>query len=112
MKLINPANKRKYCVIVVGTGSAVEAATMAELGYEELNFCYQDSPRRSQHSSPVCINGENYQSDGGVFSALLRHRQGGDFRSREGNVYRLEGQQSHHRQCAQEFLGEITVVCL
>ena len=54
MKLINPANKRKYRVIVVGTGlaGASAAATMAELGYEVLNFCYQDSPRRSaQHRS-------------------------------------------------------------
>ena len=94
MKLINPANKRKYRVIVVGTGlaGASAAATMAELGYEVLNFCYQDSPRRAHSiAAQGGINAaKNYQNDGdSIFRLFYDTVKGGDFRSREPNVYRL-----------------------
>ena len=94
MKLINPANKRKYRVIVVGTGlaGASAAATMAELGYEVLNFCYQDSARRAHSiAAQGGINAaKNYQNDGdSTFRLFYDTVKGGDFRSREANVYRL-----------------------
>src|SRR5258708_22818322 len=94
MKLVNPANKRKYTVIVVGTGLAggAAAATLAELGYNVLNFCYQDSPRRAHSiAAQGGINAaKNYQGDGdSVFRLFYDTVKGGDFRSREGNVYRL-----------------------
>jgi succinate dehydrogenase / fumarate reductase flavoprotein subunit len=94
MKLVNPANKRKYTVIVVGTGLAggSAAATMAELGYNVKAFCYQDSPRRAHSiAAQGGINAaKNYQNDGdSVYRLFYDTVKGGDFRSRESNVYRL-----------------------
>jgi len=94
MKLVNPANKRKYNVIVVGTGLAggAAAATMGELGYNVQAFCYQDTARRA-HSigAQGGINAaKNYQNDGdSIFRLFFDTVKGGDFRSRESNVYRL-----------------------
>ena len=93
-KLVNPANKRKYQIIVVGTGlaGASAAASLAELGYNVKNFCYQDSPRRAHSiAAQGGINAaKNYQSDGdSVFRLFYDTVKGGDFRSREANVYRL-----------------------
>ncbi|SHJ41946.1 succinate dehydrogenase subunit A [Rubritalea squalenifaciens DSM 18772] len=93
-KLINPANKRKYTVIVVGSGLAggAAAATMSELGYKVKCFCYQDSPRRAHSiAAQGGINAaKNYQNDGdSVFRLFYDTIKGGDFRSREANVYRL-----------------------
>ena len=94
MKLVNPANKRKFDVIVVGSGLAggAAAATMAELGYNVRCFCYQDSPRRAHSiAAQGGINAaKNYQNDGdSVFRLFYDTVKGGDFRSREANVYRL-----------------------
>ncbi len=94
MKLVNPANKRKYKVIVVGSGLAggAAAASMAELGYDVACFCYQDSPRRAHSiAAQGGINAaKNYQNDGdSVFRLFYDTIKGGDFRSREANVYRL-----------------------
>ncbi|MBF0440604.1 MAG: fumarate reductase/succinate dehydrogenase flavoprotein subunit [Oligoflexales bacterium] len=94
MKLVNPTNKRKYRIIVVGTGlaGASAAASMAELGYEVLAFCFQDSPRRAHSiAAQGGINAaKNYQNDGdSVFRLFYDTVKGGDFRSREANVYRL-----------------------
>lgn len=94
MKLVNPANKRKYTVIVVGTGlaGASAAATMAELGYNVKSFCYQDSPRRAHSvAAQGGINAaKNYQNDGdSVFRLFYDTVKGGDYRAREANVYRL-----------------------
>jgi succinate dehydrogenase / fumarate reductase flavoprotein subunit len=94
MKLVNPANKRKYTVIVVGTGLAggAAAASMAELGYDVLAFCYQDSPRRAHSiAAQGGINAaKNYQNDGdSVWRLFYDTVKGGDFRAREANVYRL-----------------------
>ena len=93
-KLVNPANKRKYEVIVVGTGlaGASAAASMAELGYNVKSFCIQDSPRRAHSiAAQGGINAaKNYQNDGdSVFRLFYDTIKGGDFRSREANVYRL-----------------------
>ena len=93
-KLINPANKRKFSAIVVGSGLAGGAATatMAELGYNVSCFCYQDSPRRAHSiSAQGGINAaKNYQNDGdSVFRLFYDTIKGGDFRSREANTYRL-----------------------
>ncbi len=93
-KLVNPANKRKYHVIVVGTGLAggAAAATLAELGYNVSSFCYQDSPRRAHSiAAQGGINAaKNYQNDGdSVYRLFYDTIKGGDFRSREANVYRL-----------------------
>jgi len=93
-KLINPANKRKYSIIIVGTGlaGASAAATMAELGYHVKVFCYQDSPRRAHSiAAQGGINAaKNYQNDGdSVFRLFYDTVKGGDFRSREANVHRL-----------------------
>ena len=93
-KLVNPANKRKYTVIVVGSGlaGASAAATLAELGYNVLCFCFQDSPRRAHSiAAQGGINAaKNYQNDGdSVFRLFYDTVKGGDFRSREPNVYRL-----------------------
>jgi succinate dehydrogenase / fumarate reductase flavoprotein subunit len=94
MKLVNPANKRKYSVIVVGSGLAggAAAASMAELGYNVKVFCYQDSPRRAHSiAAQGGINAaKNYQNDGdSVFRLFYDTVKGGDFRAREANVYRL-----------------------
>ncbi|MBI3132182.1 MAG: fumarate reductase/succinate dehydrogenase flavoprotein subunit [Acidobacteria bacterium] len=94
MKLVNPANKRKYKVIVVGSGlaGAAAAASMAELGYEVECFCYQDSPRRAHSiAAQGGINAaKNYRNDGDSIRRLFYDTiKGGDFRAREANVYRL-----------------------
>jgi succinate dehydrogenase / fumarate reductase flavoprotein subunit len=94
MKLVNPANKRKFEVIVVGTGLAggAAAATLAELGYNVSCFCFQDSPRRAHSiAAQGGINAaKNYQNDGdSVYRLFYDTIKGGDFRSREANVYRL-----------------------
>ncbi len=94
MKLVNPANKRRYRVIVVGTGLAggAAAATLGELGYTVEAFCYQDSPRRAHSiAAQGGINAaKNYQNDGdSIFRLFYDTVKGGDFRSREANVYRL-----------------------
>jgi succinate dehydrogenase / fumarate reductase, flavoprotein subunit len=94
MKLVNPANKRKFSVLVVGTGlaGASASATMAELGYKVKAFCYQDSPRRAHSiAAQGGINAaKNYQGDGdSVYRLFYDTVKGGDFRSRERNVYRL-----------------------
>lgn len=93
-KLVNPANKRKLDVIVVGTGlaGASAAASLGELGFNVLNFCIQDSPRRAHSiAAQGGINAaKNYQNDGdSVFRLFYDTIKGGDFRSREANVYRL-----------------------
>jgi succinate dehydrogenase / fumarate reductase flavoprotein subunit len=94
MKLVNPANKRKFDVIVVGTGlaGAAAAASLAELGYNVQAFCYQDSPRRAHSiAAQGGINAaKNYQNDGDSIQRLFYDTiKGGDFRSREANVFRL-----------------------
>lgn len=94
MKLVNPANKRKYKAIVVGSGLAggAAAASLAELGYQVSCFCYQDSPRRAHSiSAQGGINAsKNYQNDGdSVYRLFYDTIKGGDFRSREANTYRL-----------------------
>ncbi len=93
-KLVNPANKRKYKIIVVGSGLAggSAAATLGELGYNIDCFCYQDSPRRAHSiAAQGGINAaKNYQNDGDSIHRLFYDTvKGGDFRSREANVYRL-----------------------
>jgi succinate dehydrogenase / fumarate reductase, flavoprotein subunit len=94
MKLVNPANKRKFSVIVVGTGlaGASAAASLAELGYRVNAFCYQDSARRAHSiAAQGGINAaKNYPNDGDSIHRLFHDTiKGGDFRSREANVYRL-----------------------
>ncbi|MBA2291875.1 MAG: fumarate reductase/succinate dehydrogenase flavoprotein subunit [Gemmatimonadales bacterium] len=94
LRLVSPANKRKYHVIVVGSGlaGASAAASLAELGYNVSCFCFQDSPRRAHSiAAQGGINAaKNYQNDGDSVERLFRDTiKGGDFRSREGNVYRL-----------------------
>ena len=94
MKLVNPANKRKYTVIVVGSGlaGASAAASMSELGYNVKCFCFQDSPRRAHSiAAQGGINAaKNYQNDGdSVYRLFYDTSKGGDFRSREANVHRL-----------------------
>jgi len=93
-KLVNPANKRKFDVIVVGSGLAGggAAATLAELGYNVACFCYQDTPRRAHSiAAQGGINAaKNYQNDGdSIYRLFYDTVKGGDFRSREANVYRL-----------------------
>jgi len=93
-KLINPANRRKYEVIVVGSGlaGASAAASLGEMGYKVKCFCYQDSPRRAHSiAAQGGINAaKNYQNDGDSVQRLFYDTiKGGDFRSREANVYRL-----------------------
>src|SRR5947209_7624656 len=94
IKLVNPANKRKYTIIVVGSGlaGASAAATFSELGYNVRCYCYQDSPRRAHSiAAQGGINAaKNYQNDGDSVQRLFYDTiKGGDFRAREGNVYRL-----------------------
>ena len=93
-KLINPANKRKFTVLVVGSGlaGASAAATLSELGYKVKCFCFQDSPRRAHSiAAQGGINAaKNYQNDGDSVHRLFYDTiKGGDFRAREANVYRL-----------------------
>src|SRR6184192_2844648 len=94
MKLVNPANKRKFRLLVVGTGLAggSAAASLAELGYNVHCFCFQDSPRRAHSiAAQGGINAaKNYQNDGdSVYRLFYDTIKGGDFRAREANVYRL-----------------------
>ncbi len=94
LKLVNPANKRQYTIIVVGSGlaGASAAATLSELGYQVLCFCFQDSPRRAHSiAAQGGINAaKNYQNDGdSIFRLFYDTVKGGDFRAREANVYRL-----------------------
>ena len=94
LKLVNPSNKRKYEVIIVGTGlaGASAAASLAELGYNVKAFCFQDSPRRAHSiAAQGGINAsKNYQNDGDSdFRLFYDTIKGGDYRSREGNVHRL-----------------------
>ncbi len=120
IKLINPSNKRKFNVIVVGTGlaGASAAASLAELGYNVQSFCIQDSPRRAHSiAAQGGINAaKNYSNDGdSVWRLFYDTIKGGDFRSRESNVYRLaENSQSIIDQCvaqgvpfAREYSGEL-----
>src|SRR6476619_3468325 len=93
-KLINPANKAKYTILVVGTGlaGASAAASLAELGYRVVNLCFQDSPRRAHSiAAQGGINAaKNYRNDGdSIYRLFYDTIKGGDFRSREANVYRL-----------------------
>ncbi len=94
LKLVNPANKRKYDIIVVGTGlaGASAAASLGELGYNVKAFCFQDSPRRAHSiAAQGGINAaKNYQNDGDSIQRLFYDTiKGGDYRAREANVYRL-----------------------
>src|SRR5687767_11208214 len=94
MKLVNPANKRKYDIIVVGSGlaGASAAASLAELGYKVKCFCFQDSPRRAHSiAAQGGINAaKNYRNDGdSIYRLFYDTVKGGDFRAREGNVFRL-----------------------
>ena len=94
LKLVNPANKRKHTIIVVGTGLAggAAAASLGELGYNVHSFCFQDSPRRAHSiAAQGGINAaKNYHNDGdSVYRLFYDTVKGGDFRSREANVYRL-----------------------
>ena len=102
-KLVNPANRRKYTVIIVGTGlaGASAASSLGELGYNVLSFCIQDSPRRAHSiAAQGGINAaKNYQNDGDSIHRLFYDTvKGGDYRSREANAYRLAAaQREHHR---------------
>ncbi|MFX3539342.1 FAD-binding protein, partial [Leptospira borgpetersenii] len=94
IKLVNPANKRKFNIIVVGSGlaGASASATLAELGYNVKTFCFQDSPRRAHSiAAQGGINAaKNYQNDGdSVYRLFYDTVKGGDFRAREANVHRL-----------------------
>ncbi len=100
MKLVNPANKRKFHVIVVGSGLAggAGAASLSELGYQVTCFCYQDSPRRAHSvAAQGGINAaKNYHNDGdSVYRLFYDTIKGGDFRAREANVYRLAQNSLH-----------------
>jgi len=93
-KLVNPNNKRKLDIIIVGTGlaGASAAASLGELGYNVKVFCYQDSPRRAHSiAAQGGINAaKNYQNDGdSVYRLFYDTIKGGDYRAREANVYRL-----------------------
>ena len=99
-KLVNPANRRKLSVIIVGTGlaGASAGATLAEAGYQVTSFCYQDSPRRAHSiAAQGGINAaKNYKADGdSVYRLFYDTVKGGDFRSRESNVYRLAEVSAH-----------------
>src|SRR6202163_2460137 len=93
-KLVNPSNKRKLEIVIVGTGlaGASAAASLGELGYKVKAFCFQDSPRRAHSiAAQGGINAaKNYQNDGdSIFRLFYDTIKGGDYRSREGNVHRL-----------------------
>jgi succinate dehydrogenase / fumarate reductase, flavoprotein subunit len=121
VKLVNPANKRKHSIIVVGSGlaGASASATLGELGYKVQCFCFQDSPRRAHSiAAQGGINAaKNYQNDGdSIYRLFYDTIKGGDFRAREANVYRL-AQNSVHiiDQCvaqgvpfAREYGGALT----
>lgn len=94
LKLVNPANKRRYDIIIVGTGlaGASAAASLAELGYNVKTFCFQDSPRRAHSiAAQGGINAaKNYRNDGdSIYRLFYDTVKGGDYRAREANVYRL-----------------------
>src|ERR1700691_3418103 len=94
VKLVNPANKRKHSIIVVGSGlaGASASATLGELGYKVQCFCFQDSPRRAHSiAAQGGINAaKSYQNDGdSIYRLFYDTIKGGDYRSREGNVYRM-----------------------
>src|SRR5271154_3826215 len=94
VKLVNPANKRKHSIIVVGSGlaGASASATLGELGYKVHCFCFQDSPRRAHSiAAQGGINAaKNYQNDGdSIYRLFYDTIKGGDYRAREANVYRL-----------------------
>src|SRR3712207_4547164 len=94
LKLVNPANKRRYTIIMVGSGlaGASAAASLAELGYNVKCFCYQDSPRRAHSiAAQGGINAaKNYRNDGdNIYRLFYDTVKGGDFRARDANVYRL-----------------------
>ncbi|MGA8529464.1 MAG: fumarate reductase/succinate dehydrogenase flavoprotein subunit, partial [Acidobacteriaceae bacterium] len=100
MKLVNPANKRRHTLIVVGSGlaGASASATLGELGYNVLCFCFQDSPRRAHSiAAQGGINAaKNYQNDGdSIYRLFYDTVKGGDFRAREANVYRLAQNSVH-----------------
>src|SRR5687768_4659463 len=94
MKLVNPANKRRFQILVVGSGlaGASAAASLAELGYHVKCFCFQDSPRRAHSiAAQGGINAaKNYRNDGdSIYRLFYDTVKGGDYRAREANVYRL-----------------------
>src|SRR3989449_8926752 len=94
LKLVNPANKRKYRIVVVGTGlaGASAAASLAELGYNVTSLCYHESPRRAHSiAAQGGINApKNYANDGdSIYRLFYDTIKGGDYRAREANVYRL-----------------------
>src|SRR5258707_8834196 len=104
-KLVNPNNKRKHTIIVVGTGLAggSAAASLAELGYQVKCFCFQDSPRRAHSiAAQGGINAaKNYHNDGdSVYRLFYDTVKGGDFRARESNVYRLPELKRHNSEQA------------
>src|SRR6188768_1506734 len=121
LKLVNPANKRKFDIIVVGSGlaGASAAASLGELGYKVQCFCFQDSPRRAHSiAAQGGINAaKNYQNDGdSIWRLFYDTIKGGDFRAREANVYRLaEVSQNIIDQCvaqgvpfAREYGGQLS----
>src|SRR5215510_4984011 len=94
LKLVSPTNKRKYDIVVVGTGlaGAAAAASLGELGYNVKAFCFQDSPRRAHSiAAQGGINAaKNYRNDGdSIYRLFYDTIKGGDYRAREGNVHRL-----------------------
>ena len=94
LKIVSPANRKKYTVIIVGTGlaGASAAASLGEMGYNVKTFCFQDSPRRAHSiAAQGGINGaKNYQNDGdSVLRLFYDTIKGGDFMARESNVFRL-----------------------
>ncbi len=100
MKLVNPANKRRHTLLVVGSGlaGASASATLGELGYNVKCFCFQDSPRRAHSiAAQGGINAaKNYQNDGdSIYRLFYDTVKGGDFRAREANVYRLAQNSVH-----------------
>lgn len=110
MKLVNPANKKKLEIIVVGTGiaGASAASTLAEMGYSVKSFCYQDSPRRAHSvAAQGGINAaKNYQNDGdSVYRLFYDMIKGGDFRAREANVYRVA-------EVSNQVIDHFTALCV